>query len=230
MMVACLPSLSTQVISRIIQLQVAVSLQNGPDGSTLRCQDENGFNITLKRGLANFQGLYINEAGRNYSLRFSTDVMLDGRAEVDSNEFTVGVGKAANIVLINDASVGSVFGGKSFAPQPRVEVHDAGGNILVDDSSSAIRVSIYNNPSRGQLSPVSATIGILQKGVVQFRSLSIDKAGIGYKLKFDFLQRKEAQLEESSIFTIGEQIVPRRRSNCFCLFFHGVNPHDRISF
>jgi hypothetical protein len=213
MMVACLSSLATQVIDRIYQLQVAVTWQSGPDGSALRCLDDDGFSIPLKRGLANFQGLYINEAGRNYALRFSTDVMLDGHAEVDSNEFTVGVGQAANIVLINDASVGSVFGGKPLAPQPRAEVRDAGGNILVDDSSSAIRVSIYNNPSRGQLSPVSATIGILQKGVVQFRSLSIDKAGIGYRLKYDLLQHKEEQLEESSIFTIGEQIVPRRRSN-----------------
>ena len=88
--------------------------------------------------------------------------------EVDSNEFTVGVGQATYIVLINDASVGPVFGGRSFAPQPRVEVRDAGGNVLIDDSSSAIRVLIYSNPSRGQLSPTTSTVGILQKGAVQF--------------------------------------------------------------
>ena len=98
----------------------------------------------------------------------STDIKLDGHFVVDSNAFTVGVGQAANIVLMNDASVGPVFGGRSFAPQPRAEVRDEGGNVLVDDSLSAIRVSIYSNPSRGQLLPTSSTVGILQKGVVQF--------------------------------------------------------------
>ncbi len=213
-------------------LQVTVALLNGPDGSTLRCSDEDGFVILLKNGLATFQGLYINEAGRNYSLRLSTDIQLDGHFEVNSNEFTVGVGQSANIVLINDASVGQpVFGGRPFAPQPRAEVRDAGGNVLVDDSSSAIGVSIYSNPSRGQLSSASSTIGILQKGVVQFRSLSIDRAGIGYRLKYDFLRREEAQLEETSIFTIGEQIVPHRQCrNFFVLFLTTVDPYRRILF
>jgi hypothetical protein len=49
-------------------------------------------------------------------------------------------------VLINNASIGSVFGGRSFAPQPRAEVRDADRNVLIDGSSSAIRVSIYSNP------------------------------------------------------------------------------------
>jgi hypothetical protein len=210
-------------LTAFFQLQVTVTLLNDPDDSILRCLDEDGFNIPLKDGLASFHGLYIKEAGRNYSLRLSTAIKLNGHFEVDSNEFTVGVGQATNIVLINDASVGPVFGGRSFAPQPRVEVRDAGGNVLVDDSASAIRVSIYSNPSRGQLSPTSATVGILQKGALQFRNLSIDKAGIGYRLKYDFLKREEAQWEDTSTFTIGEQIIPRRRSRIsFCPFLTAI--------
>ena len=159
----------------------------------------------MKDGLVNFQGLFINEAGTHYSLHFSTDIMLEGHsAEVTSNDFSVGVGPAVGIVLINDASDGSVFGGKAFTLQPRAEVHDAGGNALVNDSSSAVRVSFYSNPSRGEFSPVSGTTELLQQGVVQFRSLSIDKAGVGYRLTYEFLQHEEDQLEETSVSTNGE--------------------------
>jgi hypothetical protein len=129
---ACLSLLKLRSLTAFFQLQVTVTLLNGPDDSILRCLDKDGFNIPLKDGLASFQGLYINEAGRNYSLRLSTAIKLDGHFEVDSNEFKVGVGQATYIVLINDASVGPVFGGRSFAPQPRVEVRDAGGNVLVE--------------------------------------------------------------------------------------------------
>lgn len=55
------------------------------------------------------------------------------------------------------------------------------------------------------------------------RNLSIDKAGIGYRLKYDFLKREEAQWEDTSTFTIGEQIIPRRRSRIsFCPFLTAI--------
>lgn len=187
--------------------QVAVAFQTSPEGSTLRCIEEDGFNVSVKNGLANFQRVFINEAGKHYSLRFSTDIVLEGHSEVTSNDFSVGVGPAAEVVLIHDASDGAVSGGKAFTRQPRVELHDAGGNVLVNDSSSAIRVSFYSNPSRGELSPVSGTTELLRQGVVQFRSLSIDKAGAGYRLKYVFLLYEDAQLKETSIFAHGEQIV-----------------------
>ncbi|KAL9183325.1 hypothetical protein ACHAXT_005112 [Thalassiosira profunda] len=183
---------------------VVVSLQTGPAGSTLQFAGEgDGFAISLENGQANFQGLLINEAGRHHSLHFSTDVSLDGPTEATSNEFSVGVGPAAEIVLLDDASDGAVFGGKAFTPQPRAEVRDAGGNVLVDDSSSAIRVSFFSNPSRGKLLPASETTEVLQRGVVQFRSLSIDKAGVGYRLTYQFLQYEGAQLRETEVYKHG---------------------------
>jgi len=69
---ACLSLLKLRSLTAFFQLQVTVTLLNGPDDSILRCLDKDGFNIPLKDGLASFQGLYINEAGRNYSLRLST--------------------------------------------------------------------------------------------------------------------------------------------------------------
>jgi hypothetical protein len=155
-----------------------------------------------------------------YSIRLTTNVTLEGPTALDSNVFSVGVGQAGRIELINDAaSVGTIFGGKAFILQPSAKVLDAGGNILVDDSSSAIRVSIYSNPSRGRLSPASATIAVLENGVIQFQGLSIDKAGVGYKLKYEFLQSNDdrlmydfllqdnSMLEATPIYTIGEEFV-----------------------
>lgn len=190
------------------------------DPARLRCRYVDGFNIPLQNGLAAFRGLYINEAGMYYSIHLFTNVTLEGPTAIDSNVFSVGVGQAARIELINDAaSVGTIFGGKAFIPQPSAKILDAGGNILIDDSSSAIRVSIYSNPSRGKLSPASATIAVLENGVVQFQGLSIDKAGVGYKLKYEFLQSNEdrlkydfllqdnSKLEATPIYTIGEQFL-----------------------
>ena len=94
-----------------------MTFQNSPDESILRCRYEGGFSIPVKNGLVNFQGLFINEASAHYSLHFSTNLILDGHSEVTSNEFSVGVGPASEIVLVSDASNGSVFGGRVFTPQ-----------------------------------------------------------------------------------------------------------------
>jgi len=80
-------------------------------------------------------------------------------------------------------------------------VHDAGGNVLVHDSSSAVRISFFSNPSKGVIS--GETTVILKHGVAQFQNLSIDKVGIGYKLRYDFLQYEEGQLKETSLFKHG---------------------------
>lgn len=183
-------------------------LHKGSDGALLRCTNEKGFNVPLIDGFANFDGLFINEAGMYYSLRFSTNLLLDGPTEIISNEFSVGIGPAAQIALINDASDRAFMGGKAFTPQPRAEVQDAGGNVLVMDSSSAIRVSFYSNPPGGKLSPESGTTEFLRKGIVQFRGLSIDKAGVGYRLSYMLLKYDGAKLSETSVITHGEVFNP----------------------
>lgn len=104
---------------------------------------------------------------------------------------------AVEISIINDASDGTVLGGKAFAPQPRVEIHDLGGNILVDDSFSAVRISFYSNPSNGGLLPAMATTTYLEKGFVQFKGLSIDKADVGYRMTYEFLQYEDERLHET---------------------------------
>lgn len=161
----------------------------------------------LTDGLAVFEGLFINKEGIHYSLRFTTDLILGGSTELISNYFSVGIGPAAQITVVNDASDGCVLGGKAFTPQPRVEVQDAGGNILLMDSSSVVRVTFYSNPSGGVLSPPSGTTETLRKGIVQFRSLSIDKAGVGYRMTYTFFKHDGGELSETSVLTHGEPLL-----------------------
>ena len=48
----------------IYEGMVTVSLQNGPEGSSLRCSDEAGFVAQGKDGLATFEGFFLEEALR----------------------------------------------------------------------------------------------------------------------------------------------------------------------
>jgi hypothetical protein len=179
-----------------------VSLLRQSSSTALRCDGQQGcFTAAINDGLASFRGLYINEAD-TYSLQFVTDLTLDGSSEVVSNTFSVGDGPAASIVLVHDASDGAVFGGNAFTVQPRVEVHDEGGNVLRTDSRSAIQVSIYSNPSGGVISSIQGTIATLDRGVAQFRGLSIDKAGEDYRLMYSFLKYEEDRLVGTSVSKI----------------------------
>ena len=173
---------------------------------TLRCAEGREFTVSFEDGLAAFQGLYINAASLHYSLRFSTDLALEGQTEIVSNVFTVGVGGASQLTLAHDVTGETFVGGEAFVLQPRVEVKDKGGNLLVDDSSSAIRVTFYSDPSRGKLLPSSQTRLTLQAGVAQFSNLSIDKAGVGYRLLYEFFQFEDAHLElkETTLSVLGQ--------------------------
>lgn len=182
---------------------VTVSLQDGPGGSSLHCSDVDGLVIPIKDGLATFKGLYLNEAAMEYSLHFATDLNLQGTSQLSSSTFSVGIGPAAQLDIERDASDGPTIGGKAFASQPLVKVKDAGGNVLKYDSSSAVRISFYYNPSYGQISPSDQTTAFLDEGIAQFKRLAIDKSGDGYRLKYEFLYFDGASLQETSIVTIG---------------------------
>ena len=192
------------IVTDVNEGTVNVSLLKGNDRATLQCISDEEFVVPIIDGLVNFAGLYINEADAEYTLKFATELSIDGSREVVSDTFSVGIGSAAHIVLVQDASSSSVFGGKAFTSQPRVEVHDMGGNVVKADSASAIRVSFYSNPSGGVISPIHATTGYLKDGVVQFRGLSIDKAGKDYRLKYSFLMYEGDELISTAISTLGK--------------------------
>ncbi|KAL3786858.1 hypothetical protein HJC23_013779 [Cyclotella cryptica] len=192
------------IVRNVNEGTVTASLVGGSDGATLRGSTEEVFTVDIKYGVAAFQGLYINEAATNYSLRFITDLSLNGMTEVMSNAFSVGIGPAFRIVLVKEPSDGRVFGGKAFAHQPRAEVQDKGGNILTADSSSAIKIAFYSNPSNGTILPSQKTTGDIKQGIVQFRGLSIDKAGDDYRLSYELFKYKKGDLVSTSISVLGK--------------------------
>ena len=49
-----------------------------------------------------------------------------------------------------------------------------------------VLITIENNPFNATLSPKGGELALVQpSGVVQFRDLSLDKAGVGYKFRYD---------------------------------------------
>ena len=84
---------------------------------------------------------------------------------------------------------GSV-GGKALSSQPVLEIIDAGGNRLVEDSTSKITVSIQVNSGNAILSPVDALTISVEQGVGTFRNLELDKIGQDYTLLFTHLTKR----------------------------------------
>lgn len=165
-----------------------------------------GLTVPIEHGIVAFSALLIREAGYPYSLTFSLSFVLDGPAVINSNDFSVDIGSPSKLVILDDPSFGSAFGGECFTRQPRIAVVDAGGNMIVEDSLLlAIEVKIRNNPSHGALSHDNPNYlhRKVKNGVVQFNSLSIDKAGEGYQLQYSLLQPTLSGFESNKIMVIG---------------------------
>ena len=145
--------------------------------------------VTIAAGYAVFEGLYINEAGGPYQLKFATTVNdADGTMipHLYSSQFVVSVGGPAQLVFAPNASVelATITAGEFFLVAPRLYVQDAGGNTLVDDSQSGVAVSISDNPSEATLGLATQLFEVAKKGIVTFSTLTIDKTGKEYRLAF----------------------------------------------
>lgn len=74
--------------------------------------------------------------------------------------------------------------GLAFSSQPELVLKDKGLNILIDDSTSKVRVQMGQNPNHGTLSPASVLTTRVDQGRATFRSLMIDSIGMDYSLEF----------------------------------------------
>eukprot|EP00937_MAST-01D_sp_MAST-1D-sp2_P000215 g215.t1 len=166
---------------------VTVSIALNPVAGVLAAPT-NGLTLTFNQGLAPYQALSINTNGSPYSLQFVTDLALDGATRVESFPFTVGVGDAHELRFLVEPA--GVAGGTAFVDQPQIEVLDKGGNRLVEDSVSKLRVFIQNNPSGGTISPFDNRLVQLVNGVGTFNNLRIDKAGNDYTMRFYLLKNR----------------------------------------
>ena len=139
--------------------------KNGTLTSTLGAA---GFYAKMTNGVATFIGLKIDIAGFPYALRFSVDHPIfdtNGQANyIDQVKMTVGVGKAVVVEVARHPSF--VIAGKTFnfSTAPVLNLLDSGGNLLVEDFTSTIEVSIHINPSAGRLDVSNLTACTMYDG------------------------------------------------------------------
>lgn len=160
-----------------------------------------------ENGIAEFRGISIKTAGYQYRLLFSTDFDLPGGNTCLSSEIAVDAGPPHSLTVIEEPTLGPVYGGKVFIHQPLLHVVDAGNNIVDADSSSRVAVFLYSNPTNAILQPIDMTVTRAENGVVRFKKLLIAQAGQGYRFQYSLLSGSSNDiynLEHSNITALGE--------------------------
>jgi hypothetical protein len=131
---------------------------------------------TASSGLASFSGLAILPAGAQ-TLKFTSGSF----APLMSNLTVSPSSRAALTVRFQPAN--GTHG--TLAPQPQIEIRDAGGNLVTSDSSTVVTVAIKaGTPATGGGTLGGTTMATATNGVASFTDLSISGAGVGYVLTF----------------------------------------------
>jgi hypothetical protein len=117
-----------------------------------------------------------------YKLRFT----MGGLAFAESHAFSVLVGAAARLGVLADVAAIHSTPGFPFAQQPSVVVQDAGGNRLVDDSSTAVTATLVPAGISASLVLAPGLSPTVQatSGVSYFQGLRVDASGDGYVVRF----------------------------------------------
>ena len=119
----------------------------------------------------------INTAGKNYKLTFVTGLLT-----VESSFFEVEVGAATHLRLIRQPLPGlTLYGGSYFQVQPRLEVLDAGLNV-VKGYEGSVKAELLPN-EYGAILMGTITTSVVN-GEAQFVTLAINKEGSCYVLRF----------------------------------------------
>ena len=143
----------------------------------------------VKNGVAHFRGLNIDRAAKRYTLKF-TVVDYDSRTgwiETDrlvrgeTKPFDVEVGPIEYVQIVDMPNGIWAGGSQPFKTQPSVSITDAGGNVVVSDSMSSIRVDLISNTSASLLGTRTMNV---TRGFANFTNLYINIPGDDYTLSF----------------------------------------------
>ncbi len=167
--------------------------------------EESPSSVVWIDGLASFGDTYIRTKG-TYHLNFTTDIALPGTNHCLSKPITVHIGKPNELVVLEEPDRSKVYGGKAFDYQPRLHIIDKGGNLVTFDSTSNVVATLYSNPSNGTLFPPERRVTIASGGIVQFKHLHIDKAGVGYRMIYELftVQAHSKMIIETNITSHGK--------------------------
>ena len=164
--------------------------------------------LNWENGAAEFCGLSIKIAARDYRLDFTTDVDLPGGKSCLSNPINVSVGPPSALSIVEEPGASDVYGGKAFIYQPLLHVVDAGGNIVERDSSSRVLASLYSNPRDGTLQPFNMTEVTVEEGITRFKKLYIAEAGERYRFKYSLWSASSRGVfEPTNITALGKWSV-----------------------
>jgi hypothetical protein len=142
---------------------------------------------TFAFGEAQFDGLYINEAGGPYYLLFTAadfgDVTLAGGQRAEIPGMTIYIGAAQTVELLEPFSE-FAEGGAPFAAQPKLRIADAGSNTVLTDSTSLIVATLTTNPTSSTFISADAAVAVVDAGAATFSNLGINAVGERYVVSF----------------------------------------------
>lgn len=150
--------------------------------------------VPVRNGYIQFSGLYINEASSGYILSFEADldVALGGPAIISTPALTIAIGPPASIGFLvelprlAEAELKS-RAGHSFRRQPILQVYDAAGNIVVDESSQLLVVaSVLVNPTGAKFIDSDAAYAFIDSDRVKFSNLGLNLVGRRYIIRFAY--------------------------------------------
>jgi hypothetical protein len=148
--------------------QVTIALGNNPGNATLGGTKS----VTAVAGVATFSNLTVNRPGSGYTLAVSASGVTQNSAA-----FNIVPGPVVSFVFSVQPS--NATAGATIAPAIQVQAMDGAGN-LVTPFNGNVTMAIGTNPAGGTLSGTASVAAA--GGIASFSSLSIDKAGTGYKL------------------------------------------------
>ncbi|HXV91427.1 MAG TPA: hypothetical protein VD707_08660 [Gemmatimonadales bacterium] len=156
--------------SFINNVSVTITGGTGTPGATLSGTKSVG----AMAGIATFDDLSIDRSGSGYTLTFTAS----GVTDVVSAPFTINPGTAAVLVFTVQPTTGPA--GVTIAPPVQVTARDALGNTVTNFTSQVTLAITAGTGTPGAVllgSPVNAVAG-----VATFSNLSINLAGVGYRL------------------------------------------------
>jgi len=147
---------------------LTITPSTGTSGATLTCPTAPANTLaTNGSGLAAFTDCAVDKAGTGYKLRATA-----GGVSNDSGTFDVTVGPATKLVFTTQPSSAATHG-VAFAQQPVVSVEDAGGNVVITDSTTVVTLGLTGGASGAALSCTTIPPHVIN-GVATFDGCSID--------------------------------------------------------
>ena len=148
---------------------VTLGMGTNPAGTSLAGTSA----VAAVGGEAVFGDVSIGKTGNGYTLVAHGS----GLISTISKAFDITTGEPAKLVFSVEPS--NAVAATAIAPEIKVQVQDAGGN-LVTTAANAITLALGTNPGEGTIAGTLTVTAVA--GEASFRDISIDKAGIGYTL------------------------------------------------